>query len=290
MVKDKATIRKLFFLLIFIPVIGRAEIRVETDTVTGMTRISSVNKTKNPFSEVIFTKSENGYFLTLVKTDKNCWVFSDSIQARVQESSFNTTFQVQPPNIYRNFVKSDLCSSKVTVPINHIVEEIQNSINVVLSIFLRKENENQSNEKTWKPEKKILEEWKEVIGNNPLASANLARINNKTTDIVLLGNDSLPEIGEKTEVDEPPHLIKSVVPNYPESARQTGLQANVIMAALVGRDGRVIKAKVMSASGSKFDFENPCLKAAYKMLYRPAMKDNKPVAVWIYYPVSFRLR
>jgi hypothetical protein len=37
-------------------------------------------------------------------------------------------------------------------------------------------------------------------------------------------------------------------------------------------------------------FEEAALEAAYKREYRPAQFENKPVAVWVSYQVSFQLK
>jgi protein TonB len=81
-------------------------------------------------------------------------------------------------------------------------------------------------------------------------------------------------------------------PAYPEGAKIKGLEADVWVQAIVGTDGLVHRAKITkpSAHGLEPGFELCALNAAMGNIFDPALKEGKPVAVWVTYPVSFRLK
>lgn len=117
--------------------------------------------------------------------------------------------------------------------------------------------------------------------------------NANTSDTVVIDVDPreyLPQEGEFVAVQEQPVRIKEVKPEYPELARQAGVHGTVIIAALIDKEGKVREAKVAKSSGSNVGFEEAAVKAAYECIYKPAIQNNKPVAIWIYYSVPFTLR
>ena len=114
-----------------------------------------------------------------------------------------------------------------------------------------------------------------------------------TSDTVVIDVDPgeyLPSEGEFVAVQEQPAILREVKPEYPELARQAGVEGTVYIAALIDREGKVREAKVAKTSGANVGFEEAALKAAYDNVYKPAIQNNKPVAIWIYYPVNFRLK
>lgn len=117
--------------------------------------------------------------------------------------------------------------------------------------------------------------------------------NANTSDSVVIDvdpGDYLPKEGDFVAVQEQPTLIKEIKPEYPELARQAGVEGTVVMAVLIDKEGKVREAKIAKPSGANVGFEEAALKAAYGNVYKPAIQNNKPVAIWIYYPVNFRLK
>ncbi|MBD3298743.1 MAG: TonB family protein [candidate division Zixibacteria bacterium] len=90
-------------------------------------------------------------------------------------------------------------------------------------------------------------------------------------------------------VDTMPVLVKLVEPEYPEVAVLTKVQGAVWIQALVDIDGSVKKARVLKHSDTKVGFEEAAVSAAYECKYRPALQNNRPVAVWVAYKVQFKL-
>ncbi len=88
--------------------------------------------------------------------------------------------------------------------------------------------------------------------------------------------------------DTPPMPVKLVEPIYPDIARQAGIEGVVILKLLVDVDGRVLKAQVLKSLNQALDVE--AVKAAKASLFSPAKQRDKPVRVWVSYPVEFVLR
>ena len=54
-------------------------------------------------------------------------------------------------------------------------------------------------------------------------------------------------------------------------------------------NGYVIKVYTAKSSGHK-PFDKSAVKAAYKNLFKPAIKDGKPIKLWVTYKVDFLLK
>jgi TonB family protein len=91
-------------------------------------------------------------------------------------------------------------------------------------------------------------------------------------------------------VDEDPVALKLPNPKYPELARRAGIEGVVSVRAHIGVDGNVIEAKIYLSSGTEIGFEEAALEAAKLALWRPAMLNKRPVAVWVSYQVRFKLK
>lgn len=87
--------------------------------------------------------------------------------------------------------------------------------------------------------------------------------------------------------DKEPQLVKKVEPRYPEPARRAGLEGKVIVKMWVDSDGKVQKVRVLKSDAEIFN--EPAIEAARQFVFTPAYLNNKPVAVWVSYPIRFRL-
>jgi len=89
--------------------------------------------------------------------------------------------------------------------------------------------------------------------------------------------------------DTPPRLIKRVLPKYPEIAREAKAEGMVILRLLVDEKGNVVEAKVLKGD-KNFGFEEAAIEAALKCKFTPAYQREKPVKVWVSFPVAFSLK
>lgn len=108
------------------------------------------------------------------------------------------------------------------------------------------------------------------------------------------GNDIVIAAQEEASVssgtyvyrDDEPTLIRPVAPKYPDLARSSGIEGKVILNVLVGTTGKVEKVEVQQGVPVLND---AAIEAVKQYLFKPALANNKPVAVWVAVPILFKL-
>ena len=90
-----------------------------------------------------------------------------------------------------------------------------------------------------------------------------------------------------TAVDSRPVPVNSPRPDYTEDARANGVEGFVRLRALVGTHGNVTSVRIIYHLPDGLDEE--ALLAVSHMQFKPAMKDNEPVAYWVTLEVDFNL-
>jgi protein TonB len=88
-------------------------------------------------------------------------------------------------------------------------------------------------------------------------------------------------------VQVPPIPIDTPKPKYPERAREIEITGRVLLHALVGADGSVIRVIVKSGVNG---LNEAAVEAIYRWRYKPALMNGRPVPVWLEIPVNFTLR
>ena len=81
------------------------------------------------------------------------------------------------------------------------------------------------------------------------------------------------------------HLIPK--PPYPSRSRDLGEHGIVMVAVLVGEDGRVVEARLANSSGYHLLDGSALSTVRQKWRFRPARKGGKPVATWVRVPIRF---
>lgn len=76
---------------------------------------------------------------------------------------------------------------------------------------------------------------------------------------------------------------------YPESARKAGIEGKVVVYAKIGADGALLDTFVGKSLIQDSSCEAAALEAIKKVKWQPAIKDGKPISVWVTVPVKFRL-
>ena len=99
-------------------------------------------------------------------------------------------------------------------------------------------------------------------------------------------DEELPKFGEYVYVEELPEAITKATPQYPDIAREAGVDGTVLVQALVGKDGHVKDVKVVKSQPM---LDAAAVAAVKQWVFKPALSNNKPVAVWVAVPVSFKL-
>jgi TonB family protein len=94
----------------------------------------------------------------------------------------------------------------------------------------------------------------------------------------------LPRFGEYVYVEDLPKVVTRVEPEYPADARRDGIDGTVFLQVLVGKDGFVKDIRIAKSTPR---LDQAAVTAVRKWVFRPALTNNKPVAVWIGVPVRF---
>ena len=104
--------------------------------------------------------------------------------------------------------------------------------------------------------------------------------------VVAPSEEELPKFGDYVYVEELPEAVTKVNPVYPDLAREAGVDGLVMVQALVGKDGKVKDVRVVKSIPM---LDQAAESAVRQWVFKPALSNNKPVAVWVGVPVKFSL-
>jgi protein TonB len=101
-----------------------------------------------------------------------------------------------------------------------------------------------------------------------------------------------PPPADVTEVERAPRLVRQPSAQdlralYPEAARRDGIEGDVRLELLVSERGEVAEARILQPAGHGFDEVAP--QAARRIVFEPAQRGGRPVAVRIQWTLKFRL-
>ena len=88
---------------------------------------------------------------------------------------------------------------------------------------------------------------------------------------------------DSLELDEPPHVIKRVDPVTARYVTEH-IEGTVLVLARVGKDGLVREPRVLHSIPP---LDSAAVRAARQWVFSPALRDGKPIAVWITIPIRF---
>ncbi len=80
------------------------------------------------------------------------------------------------------------------------------------------------------------------------------------------------------------NLVRQVAPVYPAAAEQKGIHGKVVLRALVGKDGHVLK---LSRVSGNLILAKAAIAAVRQWVYRPTLVDGEPVDVHMTVTVNF---
>jgi len=87
-------------------------------------------------------------------------------------------------------------------------------------------------------------------------------------------------------IDSAPQVVRAPQPQYPDSARQAGLQGKVLIKALLNKKGEVTQVEILESDAEIFNL--PVLDAVTQWLFTPALQAGQPVCVWVTIPFLFK--
>jgi len=96
------------------------------------------------------------------------------------------------------------------------------------------------------------------------------------------------ETPEFVPYDTPPEPKFWFKPRYPDIARQAGIEGKIILKLLVDTDGAVLKVQLLKSLHPALD--DAAVQAARQWKFTPAKQRDKPVRVWVSFPVDFILK
>lgn len=107
-----------------------------------------------------------------------------------------------------------------------------------------------------------------------------------TIDVDIFSGSGTPAPTDFVAREEEPKLITMPAPDYPDLARRAGIEGKVLVRALVGIDGRVHDAFIVNGNAMLNDAALQSVRAA---VFRPALQQQRPIAVWVVIPLQFVL-
>jgi periplasmic protein TonB len=81
--------------------------------------------------------------------------------------------------------------------------------------------------------------------------------------------------------------LKKISPNYPEEARQQGIQGTVLLKVTINKEGKVYKTELISGHPS---LAPAAIEAVQRWTYRPYVLNGVPVDVETQVQVRFEVR
>ena len=94
------------------------------------------------------------------------------------------------------------------------------------------------------------------------------------------------EAAELWMVEQPPKVLKKILPVYPDSARRALVEGKVFARVLVGRKGRVEHIDRIEGPQA---FQRAVMQAAKAWEFSPAVQNDRAVPVWVSLPFVFEL-
>jgi TonB family protein len=92
---------------------------------------------------------------------------------------------------------------------------------------------------------------------------------------------------EDVKRDTEPELINQVNPKYPDEAFQGGLEGTVYTKMWVDEAGRVVEVIVTKSDNQVFN--QASMDAGLQWVFKPALANGKPIAVWITVPFRYAI-
>lgn len=86
-----------------------------------------------------------------------------------------------------------------------------------------------------------------------------------------------------------PIYDKNPSPEYPLIARRRGFQGTVVLEVMVDRNGRVGELRVLKSSGYKV-LDRAAGESVRDWIFKPAIKGNEKIEMWVRVPVCFQLK
>jgi protein TonB len=109
-------------------------------------------------------------------------------------------------------------------------------------------------------------------------------------DVDRVVEELLPSPDEFVPFEDPPVQVVPEQPKYPDLAQRANIEGTVWVKALVDKEGKVRDVIIVKDSGANAGFEQAAIDAAKATVWKPAISNGQPIAVWVTYKVEFKLK
>lgn len=126
---------------------------------------------------------------------------------------------------------------------------------------------------------------------NPKPSLELKQTEPSATTVNVVKEQPVAPQEEKAgpiRIEQTPVFLKQVLPNYPRAERKHGRTANVILEAIIDKDGLATNIVIIKSGGRLFD--QAAMTAIQQSRFIPASIMGKPVSAKIQVPYVFELK
>jgi protein TonB len=86
-----------------------------------------------------------------------------------------------------------------------------------------------------------------------------------------------------------PRVVRSVTPRYTADAMRAKIQGVVVVEAVVGADGTVLRARLLNSLDPVFGLDQEALAAARQWIFLPAMRHGEAIPTIVTFDLEFRL-
>jgi len=110
-------------------------------------------------------------------------------------------------------------------------------------------------------------------------------------DIQITEREEEPDLDEFIAVEVEPQFDYDELRRrvkYPDIAQRNGIEGQVLVGALVGKDGRVAKTQIIMSDNSLLDQE--AVRVVKETVFTPAIQNGNAVQTWVRIPIKFVLR
>ncbi|MBU3742132.1 MAG: energy transducer TonB [Candidatus Kapabacteria bacterium] len=103
--------------------------------------------------------------------------------------------------------------------------------------------------------------------------------------------EEVPDVDEFVAVEKEPGFDYDALRRrvrYPDMAMRAGIEGRVQVAALIGKDGRVMDIKITDSDNTILN--DAAVKAVKDTPFTPAIQNGNPVVTWVRIPIVFELK
>ena len=104
----------------------------------------------------------------------------------------------------------------------------------------------------------------------------------------LVSEKSVGQDAQSKLYDQAPEAKTTVQPKYPDAATRAGTEGTVWTKVAIDETGKVVKVTIQKSDAEIFN--QPSIEAAMQWVFKPAMKDGKPIATEVAIPFRYKLQ